>query len=224
MDSLDETLLAESRPLINDFLYARIADDIERQGCSICPAVLPTHISDALRSHQLNLNAANYSAAGIGRGQGYITNESIRTDDICWIDEASIAGSAWLDWTAGLQRFLNRRLFLGLFSFESHFAHYSPGDYYKRHYDAFRGDANRILSIITYLNPVWDQADRGELVIYRDDADQEGIKVLPNYGTIVVFLSGEFPHEVLPAEKDRYSVAGWFRLNGSNVNKVDPPG
>jgi SM-20-related protein len=110
-----------------------------------------------------------------------------------------------------------------LFSFESHFAHYAPGDYYKRHYDAFKGEANRILSIVTYLNPGWMQSDGGELVIYRDDQDREGIRVVPLHGTIVVFLSALFPHEVLPAERDRYSVAGWFRVNESNLNKVNPP-
>ena len=36
--------------------------------------------------------------------------------------------------------------------------------------------------------------------------------------------SKEFPHEVLPANRDRYSVAGWFRVNTSLANKADPPG
>ena len=122
-----------------------------------------------------------------------------------------------------MQRFLNQRLFLGLFSFESHFAHYSPGAYYKRHYDAFQGEENRVLSIVTYLNPSWGNTEGGELVLYCGERDSEGIKVVPLYGTVVVFLSKEFPHEVLPASRDRYSVAGWYRVNGSIGNKIDPP-
>jgi SM-20-related protein len=118
---------------------------------------------------------------------------------------------------------LNQRLFLGLFSFESHYAHYAPGAYYKRHYDAFRGEANRVLSVVCYLNPNWSASDGGELVLYRDEQDREGLKVVPLYGTVVVFLSEEFPHEVLPASRDRYSVAGWFRVNCSIDNKIDPP-
>ena len=47
--------------------------------------------------------------------------------------------------------------------------------------------------------------------------------VTPSFGTIVVFLSEEFPHEVLPAKRDRYSIAGWFRLNSSIANNIDPP-
>lgn len=147
----------------------------------------------------------------------------MRTDEISWITGESDAGKLWLDWTSRLQTFLNQRLFLGLFSFESHFAHYSPGAYYKRHYDAFRGEANRILSVVTYLNPAWGHTDGGELVLYKDDSDRDGIKVVPLYGTVVVFLSEEFPHEVLPSTRDRYSIAGWFRVNTSINNTIDPP-
>jgi SM-20-related protein len=40
-------------------------------------------------------------------------------------------------------------------------------------------------------------------------------RVLPNYGKIVIFISDQFPHEVLAAERDRYSIAGWFRTDRS---------
>ena len=205
-------------------LFARIADDLVQQGYSIQPAVLPEPIASALYQHQQTLNAENaYVDAGIGRGDHYVKTEFIRTDEIRWITGESEAGKLWMDWTSGLQSFLNRRLYLGLFSFESHFSHYPPGAYYKRHYDAFRGEVNRVLSVVTYLNPGWGNTDGGELVLYRDDQDQEGIKVVPLYGTVIVFLSEEFPHEVLPAHRDRYSVAGWYRVNTSICNKIDPP-
>ena len=80
-----------------------------------------------------------------------------------------------------------------------------------------------MLSVVTYLNPGWQNADGGELVLYQDEQDMTGIKVAPLHGTVVVFLSEEFPHEVLPATRDRYSVAGWFRVNGSIDNRIDPP-
>ena len=41
--------------------------------------------------------------------------------------------------------------------------------------------------------------------------------------TVVMFLSEEIPHEVKPAQRDRYSVTGWFRLNSSSPDRVDPP-
>ncbi len=208
---------------IDETLFGLIAEDIEKQGYSIRPSALPNDIASALFSHQQNLQTHKYVEAGIGRGDDFVKTEFVRTDEICWITGESDAGQQWLDWTSQLKRFLNQRLFLGLFSFESHYAHYAPGHYYKRHYDAFRGEANRVLSVVTYLNPGWGNTDGGELVLYRDDQDREGIKVVPLYGTLVVFLSEEFPHEVLPANRDRHSVAGWFRINTSIDNKIDPP-
>lgn len=202
-------------------LFGLIADDIEKQGYSIQVAALPDEISTLLFACQQSLNSKSYTDAGIGRTEGFARDGLVRTDRICWITDETVAGGKWLDWVSGFQGFLNRRLYLGLFSFESHFAHYSPGDYYKRHYDAFRGAANRVLSIVIYLNPEWGDADCGELVLYRDDLDGEGIRILPRSGTMVVFLSETFPHEVLPAARDRYSVAGWFRVNTSMDNKID---
>lgn len=223
MEVLRRVPSADGGNTTDETLFALIADDIEKQGYSIRPAALPENIAESLYSHQQSLNSNKYSAGGIGRGKDYLKNEFIRTDEICWINGESEAGRMWVGWTSRLQNFLNQKLFLGLFSFESHFAHYSPGDYYKRHTDAFRGEANRILSIVTYLNPGWSNSDNGELLLYLDEHDREGIKVVPLYGTIVLFLSEEFPHEVLPASRDRYSVAGWFRVNGSIDNKIDPP-
>jgi len=204
-------------------LFETIAQDLTEKGYSINHSALPLDLADSLFLHLQQMSEQKFDAAGIGREQEHMLNNFVRTDEICWINGESEAGLSWLDWTQQLQLFLNRRLFLGLFSFESHFAHYGPGDFYKRHYDAFRGEANRILSLVVYLNPQWMPEHQGELVLYRNDTDRDGIKVTPGYGTIVAFLSEEFPHEVLPATRDRYSIAGWFRVNTSNADKVDPP-
>lgn len=207
----------------DETLFERIAGDLEAQGYSIRPGGLPIDIANLLYSYQQDINERKYANAGIGRGTDFLKTDFVRTDEICWITGESEAVNRWNEWVAKLQSYLNQRLFLGLFSFESHFAHYSPGAYYKRHYDAFRGEANRILSVVTYLNPGWGNTDGGELVLYRDDQDREGIKIVPLYGTLVVFLSEEFPHEVLASARDRYSVAGWFRVNTSINNSIDPP-
>ncbi|WP_444922266.1 2OG-Fe(II) oxygenase [Microbulbifer sp. CnH-101-G] len=208
---------------IDETLFAHIARDLTEQGYSIRHAALPESLSNALFTYQQEMNAEKFIDAGIGRGDDYLLNEFVRTDEICWITGESATGRDWLNWAGQLQVYLNRRLFLGLFSFESHFAHYRPGDYYKRHYDAFRGEANRVLSLVVYLNPGWNTADAGELVLYKDEQDRAGTKVTPLMGTVVTFLSEEFPHEVLPANRDRYSIAGWFRVNTSVTDRVDPP-
>lgn len=215
--------LANGNDTSDETLFSAIARDLENQGYSIRPAALPEALVSTLHAHIQTMDEDKYKNAGIGRGNEYLTNKFVRTDEICWIEGNTEAGRQWLAWTASLQSFLNRRLFLGLFSFESHFAHYAPGDYYKRHYDAFRGEANRRLSVVAYFNSGWTNADGGELVLYRNDLDDDGIKVIPLLGTLVIFLSEAFPHEVLPANRDRYSIAGWFRVNQSLPNRIDPP-
>lgn len=206
-----------------DTLFESIALDLIEQGYSIQSKALPIDLSEILHYHLINMPEYKFSEAAIGRQHKQQHNDDIRNDEIAWINGESPAGIRWLQWTQALQVYLNRRLFLGLFSFESHFAHYAPGHFYKRHVDAFKGDANRVLSLVTYLNPQWSASDGGELIIYQNPGDKTGLKVAPEFGTLTVFLSEQFEHEVKPANRDRYSIAGWFRLNSSTPDKVDPP-
>jgi SM-20-related protein len=37
------------------------------------------------------------------------------------------------------------------------------------------------------------------------------VDIFPEGGKLVVFLSGESPHEVLPTNKERISITGWFK-------------
>ena len=204
-------------------LFERFALDLQADGYSICPNALPSGLTQEICEQLYGLDHDEFSSAGIGRQNRHMKNEFVRTDRICWFTGETETGRRWLDWADRLQTYLNRRLFMGLFSFESHLAHYGVGDFYKRHYDAFQNQRNRVLSMVVYLNPSWGPKDGGELVLYRDDTDHEGIKVTPLMGTVVLFLSEEFPHEVLPARRDRYSIAGWYRVNGSTPDRVDPP-
>lgn len=204
-------------------LFATIADALRRDGYAICPDGLPASLQSLLLAHVQQMPASRFHRAGIGRHRDYNQLGSVRRDAICWIQGDSLAGLAWLSWTAALQQWLNRELLLGLFSFESHFAHYGPGDFYRRHVDAFRGEANRVLSVVAYLNPEWQPGEGGELLLYTGADRQASLAVAPRLGTLAVFLSEEFPHEVLPALRDRYSIAGWYRVNTSNAMRVDPP-
>jgi SM-20-related protein len=210
-------------------LFESISNDIVEKGYSIRPYALPEELTHLLLNHIIELPTEKFKRAGIGRAKDHMINDFIRTDEISWITSNNQASCAWITWAESLQAYLNRRLFLGLFSFESHFAHYAKGDFYKKHKDAFKGEGNRVLSVVVYLNQHWSADDGGELVIYDKKipasavVDNSKIKVLPSFGTIVVFLSEEFPHEVLPAKRDRFSIAGWFRLNNSIDNNIDPP-
>ena len=51
----------------------------------------------------------------------------------------------------------------------------------------------------------------------REEAEDAVELVLPELGTLVIFLSEDIPHEVLPAMRDRYSIAGWFRVNDRGI-------
>jgi SM-20-related protein len=108
---------------------------------------------------------------------------------------------------------INQRLFLGLFDYESHYAIYPKGAFYKKHLDAFKGKSNRVLSTVFYLNKDWQAHNGGELLIYKPESEEVLETVQPNLGRLVIFLSEQFPHEVLPAQQQRYSIAGWFRVN-----------
>ncbi len=48
------------------------------------------------------------------------------------------------------------------------------------------------------------------LVLYRGDEPGAIERILPSPGLMVLFLSEDFPHEVLPATRSRHSIAGWF--------------
>ncbi|MDZ7925326.1 MAG: 2OG-Fe(II) oxygenase [Marinagarivorans sp.] len=209
-------------------VFGAIIEGLVHKGYCVVPNALPLPLAEALWRFVQTLPAQKFMAAGVGRQTDFAQNQFVRRDEICWIDGSSPVGQAWLAWAATLQRHINRELFMGLFSFESHFAHYAPGAFYKKHVDAFKGQANRVVSVVVYLNPVWLPDDGGELAIYADDTGPESqavpvLKVTPNFATVVAFLSEQVPHEVLPAMRDRYSIAGWFRVNTSTANRVDPP-
>jgi len=168
------------------------------------------------------IEADRLHQAGIGRDSDFHLDRSIRGDRVFWLTRDRPAQQEFLERMERLRLALNRSLFLGLFEFEAHYAHYPPGARYRRHYDSFRGAANRLVSSVTYLTENWQPGDGGELVIYAGESDRIEATVEPRAGTFVLFLSEEVPHEVLPSHTHRTSIAGWFRLNASVGGAIDP--
>ncbi len=152
-------------------------------------------------------NLPNFKQAGIGRNDDVQVNPSIRKDSTLWFDENSVVQNKLLVLMNELQAQLNRCFYLGLSFYECHYAFYKKGDYYLKHFDAFKGQSNRIITTVLYLNT---PKLGGELVLY-DETSQVLKKITPKAGTLVVFESERFEHEVLSAESDRFSVSGWFR-------------
>lgn len=216
------TLLSSPGPGGGD-IYGEIARALEHSGYILLPTVLDELLVQQLFARCLELGSEQFHRAGIGRADAFHVNRFVRTDEIHWLGDGDPVESRYLRWMDQLRCELNRRLFLGLFDYEAHFARYAEGAYYKRHVDAFKGESNRVLSTVLYLNPGWTTADGGELCLYEDESLEPLEKVLPVFGSMAIFLSDRFPHEVLPAGRTRFSIAGWFRINGSVGGIVDPP-
>lgn len=178
---------------------------------------------ELLEELQLLHRQAALQEAAIGRGDERMLRRDIRGDAIHWLDRESLAQRRYLALMSELQQQINLALYAGLFEFEAHFAHYPPGAFYRKHYDSFRGRANRVISTVLYLNPDWPADGGGEMALYDEhEPEREVARVHPEAGTFACFLSDRIPHEVLPTRMPRVSIAGWFRRNASLGGVIDP--
>ncbi|MDT8867973.1 2OG-Fe(II) oxygenase [Vibrio fluvialis] len=194
-----------------------LLDAIAEQGWFIWDDFLTAEQVQSLR----DCAPENWKRARIGRNDDLQRETTIRSDKIQWLSQNMAQPvQDYLERMEQIRQAVNRDFFLGLFEYEAHFAKYEQGDFYKKHLDAFRGQENRKLTTVFYMNEAWQPADGGELKIYDLD-DQLIDTVAPVAGRLVVFLSEKFPHEVLPTHANRVSIAGWFRTNGVTANKLD---
>ncbi|MEO8780215.1 MAG: 2OG-Fe(II) oxygenase [Rhodanobacter sp.] len=108
---------------------------------------------------------------------------------------------------------LNRELMLSLVECEAHYAVYRPGAGYARHLDRLRDNDARVISAVFYLNSDWHEEDGGALRLHLDAGPPHDI--YPQAGVLALFLSARFEHEVLPARRDRMSIACWLRQRQS---------
>jgi SM-20-related protein len=190
----------------------RICAGISTRGFAVEPNFLPASTIVSLARDARELDAAGtFRAAGIGRDAHRALQRAIRGDRIAWLEEAdaaSVAGRA-LQALSTLRIALNAKLYLGLFSFEGHYAIYPRGALYRRHRDRFQGDDARVLSCVLYLNQDWITREGGALRIHLDGDGWHDVS--PIGGTLVCFLSEQFEHEVMPATRERLALTGWFR-------------
>jgi SM-20-related protein len=151
-----------------------------------------------------------FDAARIGRDQSLRRREDIRGDSTCWITPPlQPAEQALLAEFERLRLEFNRDAMLGLFELELHYAWYPPGAGYARHVDQPQGRAQRRVSLVLYLNEEWTPAAGGELRIFGAADGYRDIE--PIAGRLVCFLTAGREHAVLPTQRDRLSVSGWFR-------------
>jgi len=201
--------------MLTPSIFAHITQAIAQHGYCVIDNALPANISHALHQHMTTTPTKDFRGMGVGRAGQLHIDQDYRSDTSLWLDGKHTAEQDYLQWMEQLRLTINQDLFLGLFDYDAHFAHYAPQSFYKRHTDAFQGLSNRKLTTVYYLNPDWLPDDGGELIMYADENSSNAFQTItPQMNRLVVFLSESFPHEVLPAHKDRYSIAGWFHIKG----------
>ena len=215
-------------------------DDLETlksQGYVVVEDFLPSDSEwkNALRSDVLQLREKNkFKIARIGQDSTNTLNEEIRVAETCFLgrnkaelrDDPSADRERLYGVLDALRQDLEdhgakgNKLDEGLSEFL--YAYYPTGGFYRRHRDAIKGSASflREYSLLLYLNDdSYDaETDGGRLRIHMDsggdflpageaplfqDVDACG-------GTLVLFESDRFPHEVLDTVRERFAVVGWY--------------
>ncbi len=202
----------------DDAFDTLLASGLAERGWAVCKDFLPLDrvhgLASALRSAQ---RRGRLHAAATGSTARRVFRPDVRSDRICWLEPPGQcpAEAALLERLERLRANINRELQLGLFDLESHYALYAKGARYVRHLDRFADDDRRVLSCVLYLNGNWTAVDGGQLRLHLHAGEVSDI--LPVGGTLAVFLSAGVEHEVLPAARERMSIAGWFRRRGEPV-------
>lgn len=200
--------------------FLELVVHLAEHGFCVVNNFLPKDCVNALSNEaKLLQKSSGMHEAGIGREHAS-TNKSIRGDSIYWLDEANASATqrTYFKQMEKLRLSLNEHLYLGLFELESHLAIYPEGAFYKKHLDCFASQdpskPQRRITCIVYLNHDWKTEDGGQLKLYLNETDRSDkykyLLVSPLAGRAVIFLSDTFYHEVLPTNRERISVTGWF--------------
>ena len=215
------TLNKNNKPIITpqNFTIDKVIHDLYHCGYSYIDNFLPHILIDGLHKNIQDIHEhQQLSHAQIGRGKSHKLLTNIRTDKTHWILGDKPYEAEFLTMLHHIQTMLNQNLMLGLFDIEAHYAVYEENDFYQRHYDSFKGQKNRIVSLVVYFNSDWHNNDGGFLHLYHDLQQQEPFAVIkPHYNHAIFFLSEEIPHEVTMTHRNRYSIACWFRCRDVGI-------
>jgi len=209
-------IIMENSELTSQSKQQKLIDELVDQRISINPNFFDSELITSLHQELVDLEKQDQlRAAHVGKQQQRSHIRDIRGDSIHWINGETEAQRLFLAEMNQLQDALNQHLFLGLTELEVHYAHYPAGMGYQKHLDSFQNNNLRRITIVVYLNPDWHKEDGGELEIYNGDEIIN--RVLPLGGTLVCFVSEEFPHQVAITQRERFSIAGWFRVRDTKV-------
>ena len=199
--------------------FSSIIDDLGENGYAICESFLPDASISALYGLAFKLQESGEMREAKTGLSTQTSSIKWRGDSIAWLDENSVepAVQAYFTKMSALRRALNQHLFLNVQEIESHLAIFPAGSVYGKHLDQFQqgtGTQARQISSILYLNDNWPADAGGALRLHLNGKQTEQadfMDIAPTAGKLVLFLSHDFWHEVLPAKRYRISIAGWFR-------------
>ncbi len=198
-------------------LYA-ILNEIHEKSFSIRDDFVSIELAQALFEESLIFEKKGlFKPAAIGRDNPKIVSD-VRSDVIAWLspEDAGPAGREYLKMMDVLKGKFNEKYFMGLDSYECHFAKYAEGSFYREHMDVKVGVSTRKISTVLYLNPDWKASDGGTLRLYNPERAKDLLQgILPTMGRFVTFLSDEIPHEVTESNRERRSLTGWFHKRKS---------
>lgn len=192
-------------------LFEEIAVKVADQDLAVINFLFDEELLEALHNKLIaKVESGMMKMAGTGNRNYHQLNDAVRSDRIEWLSEDTrdVQEKKFLQIISELSEYLNRTCYAGIRSSEFHYACFEKGAFYKRHFDRFKNDDARKLSVITYLNKNWKSEYGGELAVYFGEKVQ---KIEPVFGTTVVFRSHILEHEVLPATQNRLSITGWLR-------------
>lgn len=200
-------------------MHARVADSLAMCGFHIEDGFLDPAERAAWQALMLE-RAGRLVPARVGRGGNERSDESVRGDRIMWLEPGDPAQPTFELFARlhALRAALNRALMTGLVEVQAHLACYAPGARYAAHLDRFRDHDTRAISLVLYLNESWRSRDGGALRLHDGPGvDSTAREILPLAGRLVVFRSEHCLHEVLPAVRERWSIAAWFARRSARV-------
>lgn len=202
---------------MNPQLSNKQLDDFAQQEYLVVDKFLPQQLAaKILEEAKYWKQQEAFKKAGIGKLENHIIKENYRSDKIKWINKNEcLEGTAqYLNILEELSTTLNRAFFLSLKDYESMYAIYPEGAFYKKHTDRFVQQPHRIISVVLYLNQNWQEEDQGQLLVYKND---EVVRVNPVFNRLAMFKS-ELWHEVLPCQTPRFSITTWLKDQYNDIS------
>jgi len=190
-------------------IWVQWVDELSDQNFVVIDDFLTEDVFNSIRTHFLNkLDQDTFDKAGIGALGANIIKSEVRGDFTYWLNKDNdVELNSYFDLSDELIFVMKRFCCLPIADAEFHYAFYPPGAHYEAHVDQFSERSNRIISVVVYLNENWIQGDGGELKIFQEDQE---ILIEPIAKRCVLFKSDTVRHQVMPTNKDRYSLTGWL--------------